>query len=140
MLGTEYLMRPSDDLDPDLTKMVERFATRAGRYEHLDSLWKDDIEVYTFAEWSALATRASLPKEVHNQIHLKPAMDYAIRSELSDDGLESTAQMVMEDVEIPMYEPSVAVVLSLFRKARWVSSILNLAMYYYKGRPIWERS
>ncbi|WP_211880021.1 hypothetical protein [Pseudarthrobacter albicanus] len=127
---TEYLVRPLDDLDPELVGTVERFASGAGRYEHLDALWKDDAEINTYNEWSALAGRASVSKEVRRLISLKDAMAHAIGSELADDGLESTARTVMEDLELPMYEPSVGVVLSLFRKVRWVSTILNVATYY----------
>lgn len=133
----KYLVRPVEGLDPDLMGTVERFASGAGRYEHLDILWNDDAEVNTYKEWSALAARASVSEEVRRLISLKSAMAHAIGSELADDGLESTARTVMEDLELPMYEPSVGVVLSLFRKVRWVSTILNVATYYTaKDLPI----
>lgn len=126
----KYLVRPLDDLDPDLMGMVERFASGAGRYEHLDVLWNDDAEVNTYNDWSALAARASVSEEVRRLISLKDAMARAIGSELADDGLESSARMMMEDLERPMYVPSVGVVLSLFRKVRWVSTTLDVATYY----------
>ena len=125
-----YLVRPVDGLDPDLTNTVERFASGAGRYEHLDSLSNDDAEVNTYNEWSALAARSSISEEVRRLISLKEAMTYAIGSELADDGLESSGQTVMEDLELPMFQPSVGVVLSLFRKVRWVSTILDVSTYY----------
>lgn len=130
MHAAEYLVRPVDRLDPDLTNTIERFASGAGRYEHLDVLWNDDVEVNTYNEWSALAARASVSEEVRRLISLKDAMAYAIGSELADDGLESTARTVMEDLELPTYEPSVGVVLSMFRKVRWVSTILDDATNY----------
>ena len=126
----EYLVRPIDGLDPDLTNTVERFANGAGRYEHLDSLWNDDVEVNTYNEWSALTARATVSEEVRRLISMKAAMAHAIESELINDGLESTADRVMEDLDLPTYEPSVGVVLSLFRKVRWVSTILDVATYY----------
>lgn len=126
----KYLVRPLDGLDPDLTNTVERFANGAGRYEHLDSLWDEDTEVNTYNEWSALAAKASVTKEVHRLISIKEQMAYAIESELVDDGLLWTAQRVIEDLSLPTYEPSVGVVLSLFRKARWVSTVLDVATYY----------
>lgn len=43
-----YLARPVDGLDPALTNTVERFAGGAGRYEHLDLLWKNDAETSTY--------------------------------------------------------------------------------------------
>ena len=130
MHKAKYLVRPLDGLDPDLTNTVERFANGAGRYEHLDSLWSDDAEVNTYNEWSALAARASVSEEVRRLISIKEGMAYAIGSELVDDGLESTAERVIEDLALPTYEPSVGVVLSLFRKVRWVSTILDVATYY----------
>jgi hypothetical protein len=137
MHKAEYLVRPVDALDPDLMDTVERFASGAGRYEHLDSLSNDNAEVNTYNEWSALAARASVSKEVHDLIELKKAAAYAIRSELCDDGLESTGQTVVEDLECPIFEPSVGVVLSLFRKVRWVSAVLSVATYYTgRGLPI----
>lgn len=133
----KYLVRPQDDLDPDLTRTVERFANGARRYEHLDSLWNDDAEVNIYKEWSALAARASVSEEARELISIKEAAAYAIGSELADDGLESTAQRVIEDLALPTYVPSVGVMLSLFRKARWVSINLDVATYYTgKGLPI----
>jgi hypothetical protein len=133
----KYFDRPVDPLDPDLTDTVEQFASGAGRYEHLDSLWNNKAQVTTYKDWCALAARASVSKEVHDLIGLREAMTYAIRSELADDGLESTAQPVVEDLERRKYEPSVGVALSLFRKVRWVSAILdNATDYTGKGLPL----
>ncbi|WP_457964625.1 hypothetical protein M1E17_00325 [Arthrobacter sp. D1-29] len=133
----KYVVRPVDGLDPDLTNTVERFANGAGRYEHLDSLWNDDAEVNTYNEWSELAARSSVSEEVSQLISLRDAMARAIRSELSDVGLESAGETVMEDLELPMFEPSVGVVISLFRKVRWVSTILDVATGYTDpGLPI----
>jgi hypothetical protein len=130
MRKAKYLVRPLDGLDPELTNMVERFANGAGRYEHLDSLWSSDAEVSTYNEWSALAARSSVSEEVRRLISTKKGVAYAIESELIHDGLESTGQRVIEDLALPTYEPSVGVVLSLFRKVRWVSTILDVATYY----------
>jgi hypothetical protein len=133
----KYLLRPSDSLDPDLMNMVERFASGAGRYEHLDSLWDDDAEVNTYVEWSGLARWASVSEEVQSLISLNGAISYAIQSELIDDGLESTGQRVMEDLAVPMFKPSVALALSMYRKVRWVSMVLDVATYYTGcGLPI----
>lgn len=130
MHEAKYLVRPVDGLDPDLTKTVERFANGAGRYEHLDSLWDDNAEVNTYKEWSALAAKASVSEEVSRLISIREGIAYAIESELADDGLESTARTVMEDLELPIYKPSVGVVMSLFRQVRWVSTILDIATNY----------
>ncbi|GGQ04977.1 hypothetical protein [Streptosporangium pseudovulgare] len=126
----KYLVRPLDGLDPDLTSMVERFANGAGRYEHLDSLWNGETEVSTYNEWSAIAARSSVSDEVRELTSIKKAMAEAIGSELVDRGLESTGQMAMEDLALPTYEPSVGMALSLFRKVRWASTMLDTATYY----------
>lgn len=133
----KYLARPKDDLDPDLIGMVERFANGNGRYEYLDSLWKDNPEVNTFNEWSALAERVAVPEEIKDLIALKDAMVYAIEAELADVGLESTSERVREDLALPTYVPSVGVTLKLYRKIRWVAAILDVATYYTRpGIPI----
>ncbi|MCB5280319.1 hypothetical protein [Arthrobacter sp. ES1] len=135
--GGKYLTRPVDALDPDLTAMVEKFASGAGRYEHLDSLWNDKAKVTTYDDWCAVAANGSVTAEVHDLIALKDAMTKAMRSELSEAGLESTSQPMIEELERPIFEPSVAVALSLYRKARWVAAILDVATYYTgKGLPL----
>lgn len=126
----KYIVRPVDQLDPDLILTVQRFANGAGRYEHLDSLWNDNAEVATFTEWTALAERACISEEVGRLISLKTAMTEAIESELIEAGLESSARTIIEDLELPIFPPSVAVVISLFRKIRWVSTHLQIATDY----------
>lgn len=126
----QHLKRPQDALDPHLTDTVERFANGAGRYEHLDSLWNDSAKVNTYNEWVSLASRASVSKEVRRLISLRDAMTDVLGSEIVHSGLEATGERVMEDLSLPTYEPSVGVVLSLFRKVRWVSTILDVATYY----------
>lgn len=122
---SKWLVRPSDSLDPELMTMVERFANGAGRYEHLDSLYKDDAEVSTYEEWSALAAEASVSEDVRRLLALKDAVADVVESEMIELELEATTSHLVEDLEVPMFEPSVGVVLSLFRKVRWVSAILD---------------
>lgn len=126
----KYLERPLDNLDPDLMNTVERFASGAGRYEHLDSLWNDNTEVNTYREWSVLAERASVSESVRRLVSTKERMANAIESELLTAGLPASAQRVIQDLALPTYDPSVGVVLSLFRKARWVSATLDVATFY----------
>lgn len=134
---TKYLTRPVDKLDPDLTNAVERFATGAGRYEHLDSLWNDDVEVNSYNEWCELASKASVSKKVRELMSLREAVDSAITSELVEVGLEAAAGRVTEDLDVRMFEPSVGVVLSLFRKVRWVSTVLDEATSHQaRGLPV----
>lgn len=135
--GGRYLARPVDSLDPDLTAMVEKFANGAGRYEHLDSLWNDKTKVTTYDDWCAVAANGSVTPEVQDLIALKDAMTKAMWAELSEAGLESTSQTMIEKLGQPVFEPSSAVALSLYRKARWVAAILDVATYYTgKGLPL----
>lgn len=128
----KYLVRPLD-MDPDLTDMVERFASGAGRYEHLDSLWNEDADVSADIEWSGLAQWVSVSEEVRDLISLRDAISRAIESELIHVGLESTGQRVMDDLAQPMYKDSAALMLSLYRKVRWVSTVLEVATDYTEG-------
>ena len=126
----KYLTRPVDALEPDLMGMVERFAASLGRYEHLDSLSKDDAEVKTYNDWSALAARAPVTEEVRRLISTREAIAKVFESEMIDAGLEATMQTLVDDLSLPLDEPSVGVVMSLFRMARWVAATLDLASYY----------
>ncbi len=133
---SSYLVRPSDALDPNLMNMVERFASGAGRYEHLDSLWNDD-EIATYNAWAALAAKVSVPEEVRRLISLRDAVADVIESEMIELELESTAEGVLKDLELPIFEPSVGVALGLFRKVRWVSTVLGTSTdYTSQGLPI----
>lgn len=125
-LDSEYLVRPKDPLAPDTIKIVKRFANGTGRYEHLDSLWKDEAEVKTYKEWSELAAGVSVSSDVRRLISLKEAMSRVIDSTMTDLDLESVRESIMHDDEIKMYEPSVGMALSLFRTVRWVSAILDV--------------
>lgn len=122
---SQWLVRPSDPLGPELMTMVERFANGAGRYEHLDSLYKEGAEVSTYAQWSALAAKASVSEDVRRLLALKYAVADVVESEMIELKLEATTSHLVEDLERPIFEPSVGVVLSLFRTVRWVSTILD---------------
>lgn len=126
----KYLIRPSDVLAPELMEMVERFAGGLGRYEHLDSLSKENTEVRTYNDWSALAEKAPASDEISKLIATKRAIADIFELEMTSAGLEATMRSLMEDLSLPLDERSVGVVLSLFRTARWVAATLNLASYY----------
>ncbi|MEV8144892.1 MULTISPECIES: hypothetical protein [unclassified Specibacter] len=125
---SKYLVRPDGDFEKELTATVLRFAQGSGRYEHLDSLWKDKAEVKTYEEWCELAAKAkdSVSAEVHGLIALKESLANVIESEMINLELESTHESMRPDLEIQLYKPSVGVMLSLFRMVRWVSTILDV--------------
>lgn len=132
-----YVTRPVDALDPDLTNAVERYANGPGRYEHLDSLWNSQTEVSMYREWVSLCGRSGVSEDVRELIWIRSAVAEAVTAELVQGGLESCAQPVFDDLDRHMFEPSVGVALSLFRKARWVSSIIDEATHYtHQDLPI----
>lgn len=93
-------------------------------------LWNDNTQINTHNESSALAAKASVSTEVRQLISLKDRTAHGIESELVDIGIAPIAQRVIEDLALQIYVPSVGVVISLFRKARWVSAVLDVATYY----------
>lgn len=127
---SRYLTRPTDNLDPDLIEAVERFANGPGRYEHLDSLWNPDAEVAMYRTWVSLCERSMIPEGIHRIVSIQSAVAEAVSAELSHAGLESSSNAVVEDLDRRVSQPSVGVALSLFRKARWVSSIISATTYY----------
>ncbi|WP_448058906.1 hypothetical protein [Cellulomonas hominis] len=128
--GGEYLTRPADSLDPELTEAVERYASGLGRYEHLDSLWNPDAEVGMYRTWVSLCERSEVPNGIHRLNSIQAAVAEAVSAELSHAGLESSAAEVVEDLDRQVSLPSVGVALSLFRKARWVASVVEETTYY----------
>ena len=57
--GKPPVGRPADELDPDLTDALERYANGSGRYEHLDSLSNDQTDVATLNTWNQLCGRVA---------------------------------------------------------------------------------
>lgn len=128
--SSRYLTRPTDPLDPGLTEAVERYANGPGRYEHLDSLWNPDAEVAMYRKWVSLCERSEVSEGIHRLVSVQLAVSEAVSAELSHAGLESSASAVLEVLDRRVSPPSVGVALSLFRKARWVSSVINETTYY----------
>lgn len=135
--STRYLTRPDDNLDPELTEAVERYANGPGRYEHLDSLWNPAAEVAMYRTWLSLCERSEVPEAIHRLVSIQSAVAEAVSAELSHAGLESSADAMTSDLNQRVSRPSVGVALSLFRKARWVSSVIDETTYYtHKDLPL----
>lgn len=129
-LRGQYLTRPTDSLDPDLTEAVERYANGPGRYEHLDSLWNPNAEVAMYRTWVSLCQRSKVPHGIDRLVSIQLAVAEAVSAELSHAGLDACADAVVEDMGRQVSPSSVGVALSLFRKARWVSTVIDEATYY----------
>lgn len=122
--------RPDDELDPTLTTALERFASGAGRYEHLDVLWNDQTAVTTLDTWTELCGQVTTSERVRDLLSIREAVISAIRTISTDRDLEASAFAILEPIDAQMYAPSIGVALHLFRKASWVASILDLLTYY----------
>lgn len=121
----DYLQRPTDPLITDAIAMATRFAMArdGGRYEHLDSLLKDNIEVKTYAQWTELAAKAAISPEVQRLVSLKDVMSKMVESMMIKEELESVHESILPEDATLMYEQSVGVTLTLFRLVRWVSAV-----------------
>lgn len=121
--------RPDDELDPELTNLLERYADGSGRYEHLDSLWNDDAVVRTLEVWSDLCARTTLPPEVRDLLALRDGAVEAIADLTIDAGLETAAEPYINEL-VPLSDPSIGVALALYQKASWVATTLDFVTYY----------
>lgn len=128
----KYLQRPTDPLNLEAIAMATRFAMArdGGRYEHLDSLLDDDIEVKTYAQWTELAAKATISPEVQRLVSLQEAMSEVVKSVMIIEELEAIHASILPEDVTRIYEPSVGVVLTLFRLVRWASAILDAITYY----------
>lgn len=120
-------VRPSEELDPDLTTFLRKFASGGGRYEHLDSLSSTEPTVSVVDSWVSFSLQSLLANEVKSALDLRSAVFDALRTVSSDSGLEEATYEILEQSFEPYFEPSVGVVLRLYTKANWVASALNIA-------------
>lgn len=135
--NNKYLQRPTDPLNTEAIEMATRFAMArdGGRYEHLDSLLNDDIEVKTYAQWTELAAKSAISPEVQRLVSLQEAMSDVVESVMIIEELESVHASILPEDLTRMYEPSIGAALTLFRLVRWASAILD-AITYYTGREL----
>ncbi|GAA3707615.1 hypothetical protein GCM10022204_26940 [Microlunatus aurantiacus] len=122
--------RPNDELDPTLTEALERFASGAGRYEHLDVLWNDQTDVTTLDTWTTLCGQVTTSERVRDLLSIREAVICAMRTISTDRDLEASAFAILEPIDARMYAPSIGVALHLYRKASWVASTLDVLTYY----------
>lgn len=128
----KYLQRPTDPLNLEAIAMATRFAMArdGGRYEHLDSLLDDDIEVKTYAQWTELAGKSVITPEVQRLVSLQEAMSDVVESVMIIEELESVHASILPEDVTRMYEPSIGAALTLFRLVRWASAVLDAITYY----------
>lgn len=128
--GTGYLARPTDEYEPELVKWLEQYSSGSGRYELLDSLSSGATELPTWETWVIFCSQGSVSENVRWSISMHSASGDALRDIAAEHDLESVAGPLLEDFEIPISEKSAAVGLAMYRRARWVASILDALSYY----------
>lgn len=135
--GKDYLIRPTDEYEADLVAWLEQYSSGSGRYELLDSLSSGATELPTWETWVAFCSRGSISESVQESILLLDASGEALREIAMEHDLESVASPMLENFENPISEKSAAVGLAMFRRARWVASILDKISYYtHEDLPI----
>lgn len=122
--------RPQDDLDPTLTRALERFANGAGRYEHLDSLWDDQADVATLKTSTELCGRVTPPQRLRDLISLRNIVVERMRRLSNYGHLEGTTYGLLESLDPFLPELSSAVALRLYDKAGWVAATLDALIYH----------
>lgn len=129
-LPNEVPTRPDDDLDPTLTKTLDRFANGAGRYEHLDSLWNYKADVTTLKTWLDLCGRITPSEQICHLISLREIIVERMRMLITPGHLQGSAYTLLNSLDSYLSELSTAVALRLYEKARWVALTLDAVTYY----------
>lgn len=133
----EYLVRPDDEFGDDLVVWLERYASGDGRYELLDSLTRDDIEILTWDVWVQFCARGAVSEDVKESISIRNAMSEALGNVTVANDLESVAYPFWESKSRSFHAPAVAVGLAMYRRARWAAEIIGTTTHYTgKGLPI----
>ncbi|MCD2499077.1 hypothetical protein [Microbacterium nymphoidis] len=133
----EYLKRPDDEFGDDLVEWMERYASGSGRYELLDSLTRDDVEILTWDVWVQFCSRGVVSKDVQESIDLRYAMGEALGEVMVASDLESVSYPFWESASRSFHAPAVAVGLAMYRRARWAAETIGSVTHYTgKGLPI----
>lgn len=133
----EYLNRPDDEFGDELIDWLERYASGSGRYELLDSLTRDDVEILTWDVWVQFCSRGVVSDDVQESIDVRYAMGEALGNMMAANGLESVAYPFWESTAHSFHAPAVAVGLAMYRRARWAAEVIGSVTHYTgKGLPI----
>ena len=131
------MKRPISQLDPDLTKFLQKFANGTGRYEHLDSLSGDGPTVSTFDTWSSLSNRCSVSKRLMDLVSMREAVNEAMKAIWVHADFEASGFSTRGEIDDHFSEKSIALAMEMYNKASWVASSLDAVTYYTgKGLPI----
>lgn len=133
----EYLKRPEDEFGDELVEWLERYASGKGRYELLDSLTRDDVEILTWDVWVQFCSRGVVSDDVEESISIRYAMGEALGNVTVANDLESVAHPFWLSTSRSLHAPAVAVGLAMYRRARWAAEIIGTTTHYTgKGLPI----
>lgn len=133
----EYLNRPDDEFGDELVDWLERYASGSGRYELLDSLARDDVEILTWDVWVEFCSRGIVSDDVKESISIRYAMGEALGNVMAANDLESVAYPFWESTSRSFHAPAVAVGLAMYRRARWAAELVGSVTHYTgKNLPI----
>lgn len=121
---TEYTP-PDDEFGDELVEWLERYASGTGRYELLDALTRDDVEVLTWDKWAQFCSRGVVSENVEQSISIRNAMGEALGNVTAANDLESVAYLFWENTSRSFHSPAVAVGLAMYRRARWTPEIIR---------------
>lgn len=133
----EYLQRPNDEFGDEFLVWLERYASGDGRYELLDSLTRDDVEILTWDVWVQFCARGVVSDDVKESISIRYAMGEALGNVTVANDLESVAHPFWESASRSFHAPAVAVGLAMYRRARWAAEVIGSTTHYTgRGLPI----
>lgn len=130
----DYLARPDDEFGSELVDWLERFASGGGRYELIDSLTRDDMELLTWDRWMTFCARGVIADDVRLSISVHSGIGSALGDIAVAHDLESAAGQYVNSSQRGFSEPAVAVGLAMHRRARWVAAVLDTVTHYTDAR------
>lgn len=132
-----YHSRPIDEYEDELITWLERYATGTGRYEIIDSLSNNRVEVLTWEIWTQLCSIGVVSENVKRSIGLRYVAARAVSHAVVEQELELSAEPMLEAFDVPLSEEASAVGIAMYRRARWVAAtLIALTHYTSEGLPI----
>nr|WP_314842790.1 hypothetical protein [uncultured Microbacterium sp.] len=125
LFKTQPGQQPAESTDSTIVDFLVRFASGAGRYEHIDALARTDPTIDVAAKWAELVASSSVSESIVQMIYVRSAVVDHLRGIADDNGLMASASRMLFDLdEVPLDQRSIGVVVRLYRVARWVASLV----------------
>ena len=114
----------------ELLSLLERFANGAGRYEHLDALWKGNYDVSTVDTWTHLCAEITTSERVEQLIWMHSTVIQAMGTLCEEGDLGAAGSAILDPLDTYLSPQSACLALELFETASWVASTLDAVTYY----------